>query len=110
MCLAIPAQISELLDDGHEVAIVDILGVRRRVNVNLLADDPPSIGDWVLIHVGFAMSKISDQQAEEQLRLLAMLGEASAAEEEVAGYQFDGEESDSRGGLAPINEDATPSP
>jgi hydrogenase expression/formation protein HypC len=94
MCLAIPAQISELLDDRHEVAMVDVLGVRRRVNINLLADDPPSVGDWVLIHVGFAMSKISGEQAEEQLRLLAMLGEASAAEEEAAGYQFDGDENE----------------
>jgi hydrogenase expression/formation protein HypC len=88
MCLAIPAQISELLDDRHELAMVDIMGVRRRVNIDLLADDSPRPGDWVLIHVGFAMSKISGQQADEQLRLLAMLGEASAAEEEVAGYEF----------------------
>jgi hydrogenase expression/formation protein HypC len=92
MCLAIPAQISELLDDRHELAMVDIMGVRRRVNIDLLSDDPPRVGDWVLIHVGFAMSKISGEQAAEQLRLLTMLGEASAAEEEVGGYQFAAED------------------
>lgn len=100
MCLAIPAQISELLDDRNELAMVDIMGVRRRINIDLLSDDPPKLGDWVLIHVGFAMSKIGAQQAEGQLRLLAMLGEASAAEEEVAGYQFATDESIARGETA----------
>ena len=92
MCLAIPAQICELLDERNELAMVDIMGVRRRINIDLLSGDPPQLGDWVLIHVGFAMSKISGEQAEAQLRLLAMLGEASAAEEEVAGYKFAEEE------------------
>ena len=66
MCLAIPAQVSVLLDDNH-VAMVDIMGVRRKVSIDLLVDDPPLPGEWVLVHVGFAMSKISAQQAEEQL-------------------------------------------
>lgn len=92
MCLAIPAQVNELLADSSPAAIVDILGVRRKVSLELLRDDPPALGDWVLIHVGFAMSKISHQQADEQLRMLASLGEASAAREELAGSALDGDE------------------
>jgi hydrogenase expression/formation protein HypC len=90
--LAIPAQVNQLLDESSPLAVVDILGVRRRVSLELLVDDPPALGDWVLVHVGFAMSKISAQQADEQLRMLASLGEASAAQDEVAGYQFDFDE------------------
>lgn len=83
MCLAIPAQISQLLDDGSQQAVVDILGVRRKVNVQLLEPDPPQPGEWVLIHVGFAMSRISAEQAAEQLDLLRQLGEAGAARDEL---------------------------
>ncbi|HEX7447807.1 MAG TPA: HypC/HybG/HupF family hydrogenase formation chaperone [Pirellulales bacterium] len=88
MCLAIPAQISALSEDDTRLATVDIMGVRRKVNVELLQDDPPTPGDWVLIHVGFAMSKISHAQATEQLDMLARLGEASAALDEAGGYEF----------------------
>lgn len=88
MCLAIPAQISRLPDMGDPLALAEVLGVRRRVNVDLLDDDPPQLGDWVLIHVGFALSKISAAQASEQLAMLTALGEASAAHEEVEGYSF----------------------
>ena len=83
MCLAIPAQIRELLDDADRLAVVDVLGVRRQINIELLADDRPQIDDWVLVHVGFAMSKISADQAAEQLRLLRALGEASDAQAAV---------------------------
>jgi hydrogenase expression/formation protein HypC len=86
MCLAIPAQVSAMLDHEHGSAMVDIMGVRRRVSIDLLQDDPPSVGDWVLVHVGFAMSKISAAQADEQLKMLALLGEASAASDEAGGY------------------------
>jgi hydrogenase expression/formation protein HypC len=85
MCLAIPGQI-RALDEEVQFATVEVSGVRRRVNVDLLQDETLAEGDWVLIHVGFAMSKISSEQAEEQLRLLAMLGEDSAAMEEWKGY------------------------
>jgi hydrogenase expression/formation protein HypC len=84
MCLAIPGQITELLDDCHSLAMVDILGVRRKVSIDLLQDDPPIAGDWVLVHVGFAMSKISDERAAEQLEMLALLGEVTPAREELA--------------------------
>ncbi len=91
MCLAIPAQISRLPNTTEPLAQVDIMGVRRQVNLDLLSDDPPALGDWVLIHVGFALSKISAEQAEEQLKMLALLGEATAAHDEVNGYQFGGD-------------------
>lgn len=89
MCLAIPGQIAELLDGDHHYAMVDVSGVRRKINIHLLKDERTHPGDWVLIHVGFAMSKISEEQAVEQLRLLGMLGEADEAMREVTGYQFD---------------------
>ena len=87
MCLAIPGRVVELREEGH-FALVDVSGVRRRVNVDLLMDDGLETGDWVLIHVGFAMSKIGEREAEEQLDLLAQLGEAELAMEEVKGYDF----------------------
>lgn len=85
MCLAIPGRIVELLNDPPHLAMVEVMGVRRRVDLGLLDDDPPIVGDWVLIHVGFAMSKISEEGAEDQMRMLRMLGEDEAAMEEVRG-------------------------
>jgi hydrogenase expression/formation protein HypC len=86
MCLAIPGKIVELLEQDPDLAVVDVLGVRRRVDVGLLQEDRPVAGDWVLIHVGFAMSKISEVDALDQLRMLTELGESQAAIEEVQGY------------------------
>lgn len=86
MCLAIPAKIVDVLDEDASRAIVEVIGVRRHIDTGLLQDDPPTVGDWVLVHVGFAMSKISEQDAQEQLRLLSALGEATAAAEEAQGY------------------------
>jgi hydrogenase expression/formation protein HypC len=86
MCLAIPGKIVSLAPDLPQLAVVDVSGVRRRVDLGLLQDDMPGPGDWVLIHVGFAMSRISEDQAEEQMRTLRMLGEDEAAMEEIRGY------------------------
>ncbi len=88
MCLAIPGKILEFVEPARQLAVVEVSGVRRKINVDLLNDAPLDPGDWVLIHVGFAMSKISVEQAEEQMRLLAMLGEDSQAMEELQGYKF----------------------
>jgi hydrogenase expression/formation protein HypC len=88
MCLAIPGQIVELGSEPH-LATVEVSAVRRKVNIDLLSDKPLSVGDWVLIHVGFAMSRISGEQADEQLRLLRMLGEDIQAMEELEGYRFE---------------------
>jgi hydrogenase expression/formation protein HypC len=86
MCLAIPGQIVELAPDGH-LAIVEVSKVRRTINIDLL-EPPPAPGEWVLIHVGFAMSRISGEEAVEQLRLLAMLGEDEQAMAELEGYEI----------------------
>lgn len=86
MCLAIPGQILELIPGPPLLALVDVTGVRRRVDLGLLVDENPIPGDWVLIHVGFAMSKISEQGAHQQMQMLRMLGEDAAAMEEVSGY------------------------
>ena len=86
MCLAIPAKIVELFPEEQNRALVEVVGVRRSIDTGLLMDDPPKMGDWVLIHVGFAMSKISEEQALDQLQTLTMLGEQEAAMQEVEGY------------------------
>jgi len=86
MCLAIPGKVVELIEGLSNQAVVEVTGVRRRVDLGLLQDDMPVPGDWVLIHVGFAMSKISEQGAEEQMRMLRLLGEDQAAMDEVRGY------------------------
>ena len=86
MCLAIPGKITELFPDQPASAMVDVVGVRRKVDLGLLQDNPPVAGDWVLIHVGFAMSKISEEDALDQMRTLRMLGETEAAMQEVKGY------------------------
>jgi len=86
MCLAIPGRVVQLFPDQPQTAMVDVVGVRRKVDLGLLEDQPPVAGDWVLVHVGFAMSKISEQDANDQMRTLRMLGEAEAAVQEVQGY------------------------
>ena len=90
MCLAIPGRIVELVPESPHLAMVEVTGVRRRVDLGLLDDDKPVVGDWVLIHVGFAMSKISEHEAADQMRTLAILGEDEAAMEEVRGYGLEG--------------------
>src|SRR5271167_2183960 len=79
VCLAIPGKILELSPEGQSIALVDVVGVRRTVNLSLLQDEGPQPGDWVLIHVGFALSKIREEDAEEQMRMLMLLGEDKAA-------------------------------
>lgn len=91
MCLAIPGKIVELIAGENPVGVVEVAGVRRKVQLGLLEDKLPEMGDWVLIHVGFAMSKISEQDAAEQMRLLAALGETEQAMQEVRGYGLESE-------------------
>ncbi len=77
MCLAIPGQLVEMVDAGNQLATVDVMGVRRTVNVSLLADEDGGVapGDWVLIHVGFALSKVDEDEAHATLRLLLEMGD-----------------------------------
>jgi hydrogenase expression/formation protein HypC len=76
MCLAIPGQITEIVDQSRQLAKVDIQGVRRNVNIGLLGEgsDAAKPGDWVLIHVGFAISRIDEQEALATRRLLEGMG------------------------------------
>ena len=73
MCLAIPGKIIEIDSHNPLQAVVDVVGVRRKVDLGLLQDAPPVPGDWVLIHVGFAMSKISEADAADQMQTLRCL-------------------------------------
>jgi hydrogenase expression/formation protein HypC len=88
MCLAIPGKVVQRVAGDPRFAVVEVLKVRRVINVDLLADEPLAPGDWVLIHVGFAMTRISEEAAQDQLRVLAMLGEDRQAMEELEGYYF----------------------
>ncbi len=75
MCLASPAQVIELVDEENGLALVDVAGLRRKVNVSLLEDDGGAHpGDWVLVHVGFALSKVDEEEAQATLRLLEQMG------------------------------------
>ncbi len=76
MCLGIPGEVIGYLPENRDLARVDVSGVRRVINVGLLADDPPVPGDWVLIHVGFALSKIDEQEAAVALSYLESIGQA----------------------------------
>jgi hydrogenase assembly chaperone HypC/HupF len=82
MCLAIPGKVVEIVDAENHIAKVEIGGVRRAVNIGML--DDIVLGDYVLVHVGFAMSKIDEVQAHETLRLLQELG---SYQEEFAQFQ-----------------------
>ncbi|QQS01569.1 MAG: HypC/HybG/HupF family hydrogenase formation chaperone [Austwickia sp.] len=97
MCLGIPGQVVDLVDEQQHLATVDVSGVRRTVSVRLLADardaregrDEPgapgvAIGDWVLVHVGFALAKVDEQEAAETLAALRRLDERYA--EELAAF------------------------
>lgn len=79
MCLGIPGQIIEITDKDNLIAKVDVSGVKRPVNIACIIDSehPPEncIGDWVLVHVGFAMSRIDEEEARKTLALLTELGE-----------------------------------
>ena len=82
MCLAIPGQIVDFVDEPNRLATVDVAGVRRTVNVGLVDEDARAAqpGDWVLIHVGFAISRVDEDEAEATLRLLEGMGAEYEAE------------------------------
>ena len=74
MCLGIPGEVVEILADHEDLAMVSVEGVKRVVNVGLLEDEPLAPGDWILIHVGFALSKIDEEEAMATRRLLELMG------------------------------------
>ena len=75
MCLAIPSKIVEIVDPENHIAKVEVGGVKRNVNIGMLDEDEARVGDYVLIHVGFAMSKVDEHEAHETLRVLKEIGE-----------------------------------
>ena len=75
MCLAIPAQIVQLLPES-DLATADVSGVKRNVNIGLLDGEHIQAGDWVLIHVGFAISKVDEKEARASLEFLESMGQA----------------------------------
>jgi hydrogenase expression/formation protein HypC len=76
MCLGIPGEVIEIHPGQPDLAKVDVSGVKRMVNIGLLADDPPVPGEWVLIHVGFALSKIDEREAASAMEFLEGIGKA----------------------------------
>lgn len=82
MCLGIPGEVIELMPEHPDLARVDVSGVKRAINIGLLTDDPPVPGDWILIHVGFALSKIDEKEAKAAMDFLIGIGQAY--EDEIA--------------------------
>jgi hydrogenase expression/formation protein HypC len=92
MCLGIPGRIVEILDEDLMLAKADVGGVRRNINIGLVHHEGErvEVGDWVLIHVGFAMSKIDEAEARSTLRILEEIGEAYEQElEELKSSQIE---------------------
>lgn len=81
--LGIPGQIVAIVDDANNIAKVEVSGVKRNINIALVRPEGIELGDWVLIRVGFAMSKIDEREAEETLALLRQMGDAFTEELEM---------------------------
>jgi hydrogenase expression/formation protein HypC len=81
VCLAIPGAIVAVDPEQSDLATVDVGGVRRTVNIGLLNEDDLTVGDWVLVHVGFALAKIDEAEAQSALEFLESIG--AAYEEEL---------------------------
>jgi hydrogenase expression/formation protein HypC len=82
MCLGIPGEVIEVLADRPDLARVDVSGVKRAINIGLLSEETVEPGDWVLIHVGFALSKIDEGEAKAAMEFLESIGKAY--EDEIA--------------------------
>ena len=76
MCLGIPGQVVQIVDAGNHLAKVDVSGVQRTISVRLLAEERIAEGDWVLVHVGFAMAKIDQQEADLTLEAVKQMGQS----------------------------------
>lgn len=74
MCLAIPGRIVEIVDEEGRIAKVDVSGIRRNISIALM--DEVRVGDWVLIHVGFALQRVDEEEAQKTLKLLQKMGQA----------------------------------
>ena len=87
MCVGIPARVVELGPSGEYTAVVDVEGAQREVNTIMVDDEPLAVGDWVLLHVGFAMSRIDAAEAAETLAFMRELG--SVYDEEFEAFSSD---------------------
>jgi hydrogenase expression/formation protein HypC len=83
MCLGIPGQLVEFMEEHEHLVRADVSGVTRVINIGLLEDEHLQVGDWVLIHVGFAMSKINEEEANLALASLQLLGQSYGDELEA---------------------------
>ncbi len=85
MCLGIPGELVEMPTDEADLALASVAGVRRRVNVGLLRDEEElAVGDWILIHVGFALARIDESEAQAALQMLHDMG--PAFDQEIADF------------------------
>jgi hydrogenase expression/formation protein HypC len=90
MCLGIPGQVVDFLEETDQLAKVEVTGVRRNINIGLVKDEGLEIGDWVLIHVGFAMSIIDEDEAAKAMEGLRLLGEQFDTEvADIAGSRIE---------------------
>ena len=90
MCLGIPGQVVAFLEETDQLAKVEVTGVKRNINIGLVKDEGLELGDWVLIHVGFAMSIIDEAEAARAMEGLKLLGEQFDTEvEEIAGSRIE---------------------
>lgn len=76
MCLGVPGELVGVVDDQPDLAVVDVRGRHRKINIALLEGEDPRMGDWVLVHLGFALSKISESEAQAVLDFLEDIGQA----------------------------------
>jgi hydrogenase expression/formation protein HypC len=94
MCLGIPGQVVEISDADRQLGIVSVSGVKREVNLICVVDDQhlvaSCVGDWVLVHVGFAMSRIDEDEAARTLEVLTELGEMQKEMEAIQATETDG--------------------
>jgi hydrogenase expression/formation protein HypC len=89
MCLGIPGLVVEMSTQHPDLARVDVEGVVRDINMALLDDDPAVPGDWILIHLGFALQKMTEAEVQDARSTLAVLGEGGLGEDPFAGFSFD---------------------
>ena len=94
MCLGIAGQIIEFVSDTTDLARVNVFGVERMINVGLLANEGLSPGDWILIHVGFAIAKMDEEEAKASMAFLQGMGEAFT--NEIAAWDEDNDDSESK--------------
>ena len=89
MCLGIPGKVVAITDPARKLGLVEVAGVRREINLACIVDEAhpvaSCVGDWVLVHVGFAMSRIDEREAEATLALLTELGEVIEAQRAMRG-------------------------